>query len=82
MGYELALEKSFPDHHVYSQEEIDALQQAAKEVGAVGLITTAKDAVKLRTLSFSMPCFVLEIEIVIEEAEAFERLIVQAANPV
>jgi hypothetical protein len=29
-----------------------------------------------------MPCFVLEIEIVIEEAEAFERLIVQAANPV
>ena len=82
MGYELALEKSFADHHVYSPEEIDALQHAAKEVGAVGLITTAKDAVKLRTLSFSMPCFVLEIEIVIEEAEAFERLIVQAANPV
>jgi hypothetical protein len=27
-----------------------------------------------------MPCFVLEIEIVIDDAETFERLIVQAAN--
>ena len=33
------------------------------------LITTAKDAVKLRTLSFSIPCYVLEIEIAIENAE-------------
>ena len=79
LGFELALEKSFPDHHVYSQDEIDALVQAAKSVGATTLITTAKDAVKLRTLSFSIPCYVLEIEISIENSDEFTRLIVEAS---
>ena len=75
LGFELALQKSFPDHHVYSQDEIDALIHAAKDVGATNLITTAKDAVKLRTLSFSMPCYVLEIEIAIENADTFTHLL-------
>ena len=77
-GYELALEKSFPDHHVYSQDEIDSLSRAAKEASASNLITTAKDAVKLRTMSFSLPCSVLEIELEIDNAEEFTRLIVEA----
>jgi tetraacyldisaccharide 4'-kinase len=42
------LERAFPDHHVYSQDEIDSVIRAAKEIGANALITTAKDAVKLR----------------------------------
>jgi tetraacyldisaccharide 4'-kinase len=78
MKYELGFEKAFADHHVYSQEEIDSLTQAAKDVHANALITTAKDAVKLRALSFSIPCYVLEIEIAIENADAFTRLIVKA----
>ena len=73
-GYELALQKLYPDHHVYSQDEIDALAQQAKEAGAEALITTAKDAVKLRTLSFSLPCYVLEIEMSIENGEELARL--------
>jgi tetraacyldisaccharide 4'-kinase len=77
-GYELALQKSFADHHVYSQDEIDVLVQAAKEAGAAGLITTGKDAVKLRTLSFSLPCYVLEIEITIDNGEDLARLIIDA----
>jgi tetraacyldisaccharide 4'-kinase len=79
-GYELALEKSFPDHHVYSQDEIDSLIQSAKETGAESLITTAKDAVKLRTLSFSLPCYVWEIEISIENEAALGRLVLDAAK--
>ncbi len=43
------LERAFPDHHVYSQDEIDALI-SAKETGAKALITTAKDAVKLNAV--------------------------------
>jgi len=77
-GYELALQKYYPDHHVYSQDEIDSLVRAAKEVGAEALITTAKDAVKLRTLSFSVACYVLEIEMSIENAEELARLIINA----
>src|SRR5215216_1959737 len=77
MGFEVGLQKAFPDHHVYSQDEIDSLIQDA---GAMSLITTAKDAVKLRTLSFSIPCYVLEIEIAIENIEEFTRLVVEAAG--
>ena len=33
-GYELVLEKAFPDHHVYSQDEIDSVIDAANETGA------------------------------------------------
>ena len=76
MGYELAVEKSFVDHHVFAQPEIDSLVKTASDAGASALITTAKDAVKLRSLSFSIPCYVLEIEIAIENAEEFTRLVV------
>lgn len=77
-GYELAVEKAFPDHHVYSQGEIDSLNRAAKQAGADVLITSAKDAVKLRTLAFSIPCYVAEIEIAIENDEEFARLVLEA----
>jgi tetraacyldisaccharide 4'-kinase len=79
-GYELGFEKSFPDHHIYSQSEVESMIQGAKEAGANTLITTAKDAVKLRTLSFSIPCYVLDIEIAIENAEALTALIAEAAS--
>ena len=77
LGFEIGLQRSFSDHHVYSQAEIDSL---IKDAGATSLITTAKDAVKLRTLSFTAPCYVLEIEIAIENAEEFTRLIVDACE--
>ena len=79
-GYELAVERSFPDHHVYSQDEIESVIKTAKETGADALITTAKDAVKLRTLAFSIPCYVSEIEIAIDDPEGFTRLVFDAAD--
>lgn len=75
---EVVLEKSFPDHHRYSQREIDSLIEEAKRAGAQSLITTAKDAVKLRSLSFSLPCYVLEIEPQIENEAALVQLILNS----
>ena len=77
---EVVTQKTFPDHHRYSQPEIDALIEIAKRAGAKSLITTAKDAVKLKDLSFSLPCYVLEIELQIENEEELIRLILSAAN--
>jgi tetraacyldisaccharide 4'-kinase len=74
-GYDLALQKSFPDHHVYSQDEIDAIVREAKALAATSLITTAKDAVKLRALSFAIPCYVLEIEMWIDDSEELARMV-------
>ena len=73
--HEVVLQRSFADHHRYSQSDIDSLIDAARHAGANSLITTAKDAVKLRSLSFSLPCFVLEIEPRIENADELIQLI-------
>lgn len=75
IGYERVLEKAFPDHHRYSQSDVDSLIKNAQHAGAKSLITTAKDAVKLRSLSFSLPCYVLEIEPRIENTDQFIELI-------
>lgn len=75
LGYDVGLERAFTDHHVYSQSDVDALHQLAKESGSTALITTAKDAVKLKGMSFALPCYVLEIEIEIDDADAFQKLV-------
>jgi tetraacyldisaccharide 4'-kinase len=67
---------------VYSQSEVDDLNQLAVQTGATALITTAKDAVKLKGMAFSLPCYVLEIEIVIDDADAFSKLVLDRINKI
>lgn len=78
--HEIVLQKTFPDHHRYSQTDVDSLIEAATRAGAQSLITTAKDAVKLKSLLFSVPCFVLEIEPRIENEAELARLVLTAAK--
>lgn len=79
--HEIVLQKSFPDHHRYSQAEIDSLIAAAKHAGAKSLVTTAKDGVKLKSISFGdLPCHVLEIEPEIENAAQFAGLILNSVK--
>jgi tetraacyldisaccharide 4'-kinase len=66
-GHELRSTHAFPDHHVYSQHDISRLTATAHSRGARTLVTTAKDAVKLRELSFDLPCYSCEIEIKFED---------------
>jgi tetraacyldisaccharide 4'-kinase len=73
--HEVVLQKAFTDHHRYSQSDIDSLIDAARRAGANSLITTEKDAVKLRSLSFQLPCYVQKIEPSIENADELIRLI-------
>ncbi|HKV34018.1 MAG TPA: tetraacyldisaccharide 4'-kinase [Pyrinomonadaceae bacterium] len=80
VGYAVVAEKAFRDHHIYTQKDIDDLTAAATRAGAKALITTAKDAVKLRSLHFSLPYSVFEIEIAIEDEELFKNLILKAAE--
>jgi len=37
----------FPDHHAYSQEDVQRVQRAAERLGVDRIVTTEKDAVKL-----------------------------------
>lgn len=78
LGYDIGLERAFADHHVYSQGDVEALTQLANQTGASALITTAKDAVKLKGLAFALPCYVLEVEIAIDDADGFGQVILEA----
>ena len=67
--------KSFGDHHEYSQADIDTIEHLAKQSGATSVMTTAKDAVKLDALKFTLPCYIVEIKIEIQNTDEFLELI-------
>jgi tetraacyldisaccharide 4'-kinase len=74
----LSYTRAFPDHYVYEQSDIDALTVEAKGAGARALLTTAKDAVKLRSFRFDLPCYVLEIELEFDDEEKLTGMIREA----
>jgi tetraacyldisaccharide 4'-kinase len=77
-GHSLSHTRAFADHYVYEQSDIDALVTEAKRAGAQALLTTAKDAVKLRSLRFDLPCYVLEIELEFDDEEKLMNMIREA----
>jgi len=77
-GYQLCHTQTFRDHHIYSQADIDRVVRESNKRGAQVLLTTAKDEVKLRALSFALPCYAVDIEIEIENEEKLVALINQA----
>jgi len=77
---EIVNKKTFADHHNYTQKEIESLVETAQRQGANCLVTTEKDAVKLRTLSVALPCYFLRIEIEIENSEALRELLIAATK--
>jgi tetraacyldisaccharide 4'-kinase len=79
-GQALAYTRAFTDHHIYSQRDAEAISNRARAAGARLLITTAKDAVKLRSLRFDLPCYVLEIELELDDEEGFLALLDRAVR--
>lgn len=76
-GGELALTRPFPDHHFYGEDELAELAATARAEG-LGLITTAKDAARLRhgaPQDFLDQLEVLEIDTVFELERVPERII-------
>src|ERR1044071_4471884 len=77
-GHTLSYTRAFTAHHVYEQNDIAAIVAEAKRQGARALLTTAKDAVKLRSLRFDLPCYVLEIELEFDDEEKLRAMIREA----
>jgi tetraacyldisaccharide 4'-kinase len=74
-GFHLNGFRDFPDHHFYTQADIDGVEAEAKKAGAASLLTTAKDAVKLAGLRIEMPCLVIESSLKISDRERFDALV-------
>ena len=68
-GHDLAYTRAFADHHAYTSSDLESVARAAAASGARALLTTAKDAVKLRGAKFPLPCYVVEVALEVDEAE-------------
>ena len=67
LGYEVARELAFRDHHWYTARDRQLIQSAARETGAALVVTTAKDAVRC-----DFDVAVLPMTVSIEPAADFE----------
>ena len=79
-GFQLKYQRPFRDHHRFNQADVAKVEVAARKAGAELLITTAKDAVKLRQLKLEMPCYIAEIAMDIESTEEFRRLLTKTVE--
>ena len=72
-GLKLAGRRSFRDHHPYSRGDLQSLTAEAGAAGAVALLTTEKDLVRMGELALSipqsMPLTTAELKIEIENEE-------------
>ncbi|MFA4853932.1 MAG: tetraacyldisaccharide 4'-kinase [Candidatus Omnitrophota bacterium] len=75
LGINIKLLFRFSDHHDYTQRELDGIVKAAQEKKMDAIITTQKDAVKIRQLETAgLAIFVLDIKLSITKNEAeFDR---------
>ncbi|MHC4945920.1 MAG: tetraacyldisaccharide 4'-kinase [Planctomycetota bacterium] len=71
----------FPDHHLYTEEDVRRIQRQAEVCGADRMITTAKDAVKLDPFPEAADFWVLEIGVsFLEREDEFWELIFNPAK--
>jgi tetraacyldisaccharide 4'-kinase len=74
-GLALNYTRAFTDHHAYTQRDIDECVREAVRHGARALLTTAKDAVKLRALDFALPCYVLEVALKFDDERRMRAIL-------
>lgn len=80
-GYNVVGARSFRDHHNYTTADVDQLSKEAQSSGAQTLLTTAKDAVKLRSMNFELRCYSVDIAVEIEGADLLRDLVTKAIQP-
>lgn len=69
---ELAGQKTFGDHHRYSQSEVESLEKLATNAGAKALITTEKDEQNLQDPKLSgLPVYIAVIDFVLTSEGEF-----------
>lgn len=69
-GLDLAGQRGFPDHHRYTERDLEEIRAAARDAGADVIVTTEKDAVKIAARDI-IP---IPAEMVIDE-QVLERIV-------
>jgi tetraacyldisaccharide 4'-kinase len=74
LGHDIAHERVFPDHHWFTAADVRDVEGAARASGAAGIVTTAKDAVRLERHRdvMTLPWAILPMRVSIEPGVEFE----------
>ncbi len=82
LGYSVAGEITFRDHHWFTMSELERVQQQAREAGAEAILTTEKDAVRMvQATGGAIPFMYLPIDARIEPANAFQHWLFERIGP-
>lgn len=74
-GLQIVGKRDFRDHYRYQALDIERLIEDAADRGARALITTAKDAIKLESINLPLPCYILDIQIAIDDEQSLIEMI-------
>jgi tetraacyldisaccharide 4'-kinase len=82
LGARLADSLAYADHHWYTREDLTALDDRARALGAAALVTTEKDWVRLRRLPLPRrPLYVVTVRLELLSGQATWRAAFEAACP-
>lgn len=81
-NYDVRWTRAYADHFRYTQKDVDKIIALAAASGVKVLLTTTKDAVKLREFHWRMPCLAVKMELVfsVDDENALRALIAAAIN--
>lgn len=75
-GARIVALETFPDHHPYTDAEVDRIADAARTAGATFVVTTEKDAVRIRRIPENPPFLAVRIRMRLSSDEAYwERVL-------
>jgi tetraacyldisaccharide 4'-kinase len=78
LGINIVSENFFPDHHAFTQQDLDRVTQAAQEAGADLIVTTEKDAVRLEGMKHGVvPVYAAQLEIQSEDEVRLKSLLLR-----
>jgi tetraacyldisaccharide 4'-kinase len=64
-----------PDHHPWKRDELSSISREARRQGAIALLTTGKDAVKMSFAELALPLYAIRMEAEIVDLDVLERLL-------
>lgn len=74
-GAQMVGTHKYPDHHMYTEDDVSEIMSDAISASADVIVTTMKDAVKLTEFLFDLPVYVLTIKVSLSDKDEFRELL-------
>jgi tetraacyldisaccharide 4'-kinase len=81
IGINIVSESFFPDHHPFTQEDLNTITRAAREAGAEAIVTTEKDAARLEKLDHGdVPIYAARLQLQSDDEVRLKSLLLRTVN--